>query len=110
MATTAGRPDDFLFPTGPGTQRTKAESAEMFRMVLDAAGFQTRFVDEQGRSRLIFGGHAAHVAGAPFQAAKGVAVAIIQLLGRWAAQALSASSLQPQTAGGAPVIRRPHWL
>ena len=47
MATTAGRPDDFLFPTGPGTQRTKAESAEMFRMVLDAAGFQTRFVDER---------------------------------------------------------------
>ena len=59
MATTAGRPDDFLFPTGPGIQRTKAESAEMFRMVLDAAGFQTRFVDEHGRSRLIFGGHAA---------------------------------------------------
>ena len=46
-------------------------------MVLDAAGFQTRFVDEQSRSRLIFGGHAARMAGATFLAAKGVAVAII---------------------------------
>ena len=81
LATTACRPDDFLFPTGPGAQRTKAESAEMFRMLLDAAGFQTRFVDEQGRSRLIFG------VTNPL-AAKGVAVAVTHLLGRWASTAV----------------------
>eukprot|EP00439_Symbiodinium_sp_Y106_P065127 s3266_g10.t1 len=46
----------FLFPTKPGAQQSKAESAEMPRMVLDAAGFQTsNFVDEHGRSRLICG-------------------------------------------------------
>ena len=100
MATTAGRPDDFLFPTGPGTQRTKAESAEMFRMVLDAAGFQTRFVDEHGRSRLIFGGHTARVAGATFLAAK--------LLGRWASTAVERYVQQAPlaVAAGIPAQRQ----
>ena len=30
--------------------------AQMFRMVLDAAGFQTTYLDESGRTRLIFRG------------------------------------------------------
>ncbi|CAE7560951.1 unnamed protein product [Symbiodinium sp. CCMP2592] len=81
-------PADFLFPTRPTVQRSKAESAEMFRLVLDAAGFETVYLDEQGKRRLIFGGHAARVAGATFMAMRGVPVAVIQLLGRWASTAV----------------------
>ena len=56
----------------------------MFRKVLDAAGFQTAYIDDSGRRRLIFGSYAARVAGATFLALRGVAVAVIQLIGRWA--------------------------
>ena len=100
MATTAGRPDDFLFPTGPGIQRTKAESAEMFRMVLDAAGFQTRFVDEHGRSRLIFGGHAAR-RGPSWRRKESPWPSCTQLLGRWASTAVERRALcAADTTGG----------
>ncbi|CAE7707805.1 unnamed protein product [Symbiodinium sp. CCMP2592] len=87
QASAAATPADFLFPTRPTVQRSKAESAEMFRLVLDAAGFETVYLDEQGKRRLIFGGHAARVAGATFLAMRGVPVAVIQLLGRWASTA-----------------------
>ncbi|CAE7737879.1 CML12 [Symbiodinium sp. CCMP2592] len=88
QASAAATPADFLFPTRPTVQRSKAESAEMFRLVLDAAGFETVYLDEQGKRRLIFGGHAARVAGATFMAMRGVPVAVIQLLGRWASTAV----------------------
>ncbi|CAE7229512.1 unnamed protein product [Symbiodinium sp. CCMP2592] len=88
QASAAATPADFLFPTRPTVQRSKAESAEMFRLVLDAAGFETVYLDDQGKRRLIFGGHAARVAGATFLAMRGVPVAVIQLLGRWASTAV----------------------
>ncbi|CAE7240592.1 unnamed protein product, partial [Symbiodinium sp. CCMP2592] len=88
QASAAASPADFLFPTRPSAQRSKAESAEMFRMVLDAAGFETVYLDDQGKRSLIFGGHAARVAGATFLAMRGVPVAVIQLLGRWASTAV----------------------
>ncbi|CAE7761557.1 unnamed protein product [Symbiodinium sp. KB8] len=43
-------------PAADGQQRTKHDSAEMFRMVLGTAGFQTMCTDEAGHRRYIFGG------------------------------------------------------
>ncbi|CAE7393012.1 unnamed protein product [Symbiodinium necroappetens] len=67
---------------------TKAASVEMFGLVLGTAGVETHHTTPDGRSLPIFGGHSARVAGATFLAARGVAVAVIQLLGRWSSSAV----------------------
>ena len=81
-------PGAYLFPGAGGQQRTKLETAELFNMVLSAAGLQTIYTDTAGRKRFIFGGHAARVAGATFLALRGVPVAVIQLIGRWSSTAV----------------------
>ena len=80
---TAREPESALFPTTTTELRTKAASVEMFGLVLGTAGVETQHTTPDGRTVPIFGGHSARVAGATFLAARGVAVAVIQLLGRW---------------------------
>jgi len=81
-------PTAALFPTSTTEARTKAASLEMFRLVLSACGVETHVTTPDGDRVPIFGGHAARVSGATFLAARGVAIAIIQLLGRWASAAV----------------------
>ena len=88
----------YLFPGAGGQQRTKLETAELFNMVLSAAGFQTIHTDTAGHKRFIFGGHAARVAGATFLALRGVPVAIIQLIGRWSSTAVERYTQQAPLA------------
>ena len=64
-------PDSALFPTTTTELRTKAASVEMFGLVLGTAGVETHHTTPDGQS--------ARVAGATFLAARGVAVAVIQL-------------------------------
>eukprot|EP00439_Symbiodinium_sp_Y106_P071075 s1143_g12.t1 len=100
LATTACRPDDFLFPTGPGAQRTKAESAEMFRMLhlRRSRGSRSRRHLPGGER----GGRWASTAVERYalQAPLAVAAGI-------PAQALLASSSHPQPMGRAPVTAAP---
>ncbi|CAE7242685.1 unnamed protein product [Symbiodinium sp. CCMP2592] len=84
----AKAPSSALFPTSTTEPRTKAASIEMFLLVLAACGVETHMDHPDGRRVPIFGGHAARVSGATFLAARGVAIAIIQLLGRWASAAV----------------------
>ena len=91
-------PGAYLFPGAGGQQRTKLETAELFNMVLSAAGFQTIYTDTAGHKRFIFGGHAARVAGATFLALRGVPVAIIQLIGRWSSTAVERYTQQAPLA------------
>ncbi|CAE7391407.1 unnamed protein product [Symbiodinium sp. CCMP2592] len=64
-----------LFPGSSGDTRSKAESLSFLALVL-------------GVERPVFGGHACRVAGATFLAARGVPLAVIQLLGRWSSRAI----------------------
>ena len=85
---TAREPESALFPTTTTVLRTKAASVEMFGLVLGTAGVETQHTTPDGRTVPIFGGHSARVAGATFLAARGVAAAVIQLLGRWSSSAV----------------------
>ena len=91
-------PGAYLFPGAGGQQRTKLETAELFNMVLSAAGVQTIYTDTAGHKRFIFGGHAARVAGATFLALRGVPVAVIQLIGRWSSTAVERYTQQAPLA------------
>ena len=91
-------PGAYLFPGAGGQQRTKLETAELFNMVLSAAGLQTIYTDTAGHKRFIFGGHAARVAGATFLALRGVPVAVIQLIGRWSSTAVERYTQQAPLA------------
>ena len=91
-------PGAYLFPGAGGQQRTKLETAELFNMVLSAAGLQTVHTDTAGHKRFIFGGHAARVAGATFLALRGVPVTIIQLIGRWSSTAVERYTQQAPLA------------
>ena len=77
-----------LFPGKGGGTRSKEESVAFLRGVLEAAGLTTTYQDANGIERQVFGGHACRVAGATFLAAKGIPMAVIQLLGRWSSRAI----------------------
>ena len=50
------------------------------RGALEAVGLVTAYQDANGIERQVFGGHACRVAGATFLAARGIPMAVIQLL------------------------------
>ena len=58
------------------------------RGALEAAGLVTAYQDANDIERQVFGGHACQVAGATFLAARGIPMAVIQLLGRWSSRAI----------------------
>ncbi|CAE7572973.1 CLASP [Symbiodinium sp. CCMP2456] len=77
-----------LFPGTGGGTRSKEDSVHFLNAILRAAGLATTFLDPTGAEKNIFGGHACRVAGATFLAAKGIPLAVIQLLGRWSSRAI----------------------
>ena len=77
-----------LFPGKGGGTRSKEESVSFLRGALEAAGLMTTYQDANGIERQVFGGHACRVAGATFLAARGIPMAVIQLLGRWSSRAI----------------------
>ena len=68
-----------LFPGKGGGTRSKDESVAFLRGALEAAGLVTTYQDANGIER---------VAGATFLAARGIPMAVIQLLGRWSSRAI----------------------
>ena len=77
-----------LFPGRGGGTRSKEDSVSLLRGALAAANLVTTYQDANGIERQVFGGHACRVAGATFLAARGIPMAVIQLLGRWSSRAI----------------------
>ncbi|CAE7318222.1 unnamed protein product, partial [Symbiodinium sp. CCMP2456] len=117
-----------LFPGTGGGTRSKEDSVHFLNAVLRAAGLVTTFLDQAGAEKNIFDGHACRVAGATFLAAKGIPLAVIQLLGRWSSRAIErytqaaplmlapgavaralGSHLAPGASGSSRAPARPVW-
>ena len=102
-------PDDPLLPAQTGGFMPKHAVIHKFRQVLQAAGVELTYTDPNGRLRQLFGGHAAHVAGASFLAAHGVPTPVIQLLERytkllcWLWRAAAGGGPRPLALQAAPV-------
>ena len=77
-----------LFPTDQGVAASKYMMIQAFRRVIAASGTPTTRPDPQGRDMQRFSGHVLRVSGAQLLASSGIAVQLIQLLGRWTSQAV----------------------
>ena len=77
-----------LFPTDQGVAASKYMMIQAFRRVIAATGTPTTRPDPHGRDMQRFSGHVLRVSGAQLLASSGIAVQLIQLLGRWTSQAV----------------------
>ena len=77
-----------LFPTDQGVAASKYMMIQAFWRVIAATGTPTTRPDPQGRDMQRFSGHVLRVSGAQLLASSGIAVQLIQLLGRWTSQAV----------------------
>ena len=77
-----------LFPTDQGVAASKYMMIQAFRRMIAATGTPTTRPDPQARDMQRFSGHVLRVSGAQLLASSGIAVQLIQLLGRWTSQAV----------------------
>ena len=77
-----------LFPTDQGVAASKYMMIQAFRRMIAATGTPTTRSDPQARDMQRFSGHVLRVSGAQLLASSGIAVQLIQLLGRWTSQAV----------------------